>query len=249
MTVFEDFAKSGFVNLGKVLSDEEVEYFVQMFDRDRKEFPYFWHPYGYHQHANYEALITSPTFDELIRHPRLYSEIRDLMGGDIAFGEIGLRYMGPYEGKVHQQWHRDRGYFFEHPLRMDYMQLIVYLTDVDASTHCLSISPESVNDNPLKSMEAQLERGGKHDICGPAGTCALFNVALPHTATTRPTEAIRKSVQIYYGHRNRAPLANDSAIPATFWRDHPDPETRAFYGLLNERTRILNRAFGTSNPE
>lgn len=232
-----------------MLPDEEVEHFVQMFDRDRKEFPYFWHPYGHHQHANYEALITSPKFDELIRHPRLYTQIRDLFGGDIAFGEIGLRYMGPYEGKVHQQWHRDRGYFLEHPLRMDYMQLIVYLTDVDDSTHCLSISPESVDDQPLKDMNAQLKRGGKYDICGPAGTCALFNVALAHTATTRPTEAIRKSVQIYYGHRNRAPLANDSAIPATFWRDHADPETRAFYGLLNERTRILNRAFGTSESE
>ena len=246
---FSDMHKSGYTNLGKVLSDEEVEYFLEMFDRDRTDYPYFWHPYGYHQHANYEALVTSPGFDELIRHPVLYSQIRNLMGGDIAFGEIGLRYMGPYKGKVHQQWHRDRGHFLEHPLRMDYMQLIVYLTDVDTSTHCLSISPESVNDKPLKNMEAQLERGGKHDICGPAGTCALFNVALAHTATTRPTEAVRKSVQIYYGHRNRAPLANDSAIPATFWRDHPDPETRGFYGLLNERTRILNRAFGASEPK
>jgi hypothetical protein len=65
-----------------------------------------------------------------------------------------------------------------------------------------------------------------------------------HTATTRPTEAERKTVQIYYGHRDRAPLANDSAIPATLWRDHEDPQARAFYGVLNDRTRLLLAAFG-----
>ena len=247
--LYRDFAQNGYVNLGKVLSDDETAYFLGLFDEDQKKYPYFWHPYGHHQYANYEALVTTPAFDELIRHPKLITNIEELMGGPLAFGEIGLRQMGSYDGEPHQQWHRDRGYWLEHPLRMDYMQMIVYLTDVDESTHCLSISPESVADEPLKDIEAQLRRGGKHDLFGPAGTCALFNVALAHTATTRPTKSIRKSVQIYYGHRNRAPLANDSAMPATFWRDSEDAETRGFYGLLNERTRILMRAFGAPNSD
>ena len=89
-----------------------------------------------------------------------------------------------------------------------------------------------------------LARGGVHDLHGPAGTCALFNVSVLHTATTRPTQAIRKTAQIYYGHRDRAPLANDSGIPATLWRDHPDAETRAFYGVLNQRTKMYMAAFG-----
>ena len=33
-----------------------------------------------------------------------------------------------------------------------------------------------------------------------------------------------------HGHRNRAPLANDSAIPATFRRDSANAEKRACYG-------------------
>ena len=248
-SLYREFAANGYVNLGKVLDDEEVKYFSGLFDHDREKYPYFWHRYGYHQHANYETLITSPEFDKLIRHPRLYTQILELMGGELAFGEIGLRLMGPYHGKLHQEWHRDRGYLLDHPLRMDYILLIVYLTDVDETTHCLSISPESVEDQPLRDVTQQLKRGGIQDICGPAGTCALFNVALAHTATTRPTERVRKSVQIYYGHRSHAPLANDSAIPATFWRDHPDAETRAFYGVLNERTRLLNRAFGETSSD
>ena len=194
--------------------------------------------------------MTTPEFDGLIRHPEALPVVEALMGGPLCFGEIGLRFMGPYEGELHRAWHRDRAHWREHALRMDYVQLIVYLTDVDSTTHCLSISPEDAAEPTTPDATTQLERRGMVDVTGPAGTCALFNVALLHTATTRPTEAARKSVQIYYGHRSRAPLANDSAIPAALWRDHADAETRAFYGVLNDRTRLLAEAFGPrTGPE
>ena len=37
--------------------------------------------------------------------------------------------------------------------------------------------------------------------------------------------------------RNRPHMASDSLIPVDFWRDHPDEEVRAFYGVLNDKTR------------
>ncbi len=238
------FVQNGFVNLGQLLDAAEVAYFHDLFEQDRKQYPYFWHPYGHHQQANYDALITTPQFDELIRHPKIMPTIEELMGGPTCFGEIGLRWMGPYTGEFHQSWHRDKPHWLEHPLRMDYIQLMVYLSDVSAETHCFSISPEAYDQPILKDRQEQLARGGVYDLHGPAGTCALFNVSVLHTATTRPTQAIRKTVQIYYGHRQRPYLANDSAIPATLWRDHPDAETRGFYGVLNQRTRTLMAAFG-----
>ena len=67
--------------------------------------------------------------------------------------------------------------------------------------------------------------------------------------TTRPTDAERGTVQIYFGHRDRAPLANDSAIPAALWRDHENAETRGFDGVLNERTRLPMAAFGADQSE
>ena len=236
------FARQGFVDLGVVLKGPELTRFQDLYQHDRQAFSYFWHPYGHHQTANYDALVTSPEFDELIRHPLIYPRIENLMGGPLCFGEIGLRRMGRYEGDFHQEWHRDRAHHTEHPLRLDYIQLMVYLTDVDDNTHCISMSPESVDEPVLRDSAKQLERG-IFDLHGPAGTCALFNASILHTATTRPTDVSRKTVQIYYGHRDRAPLANDSAIPATLWRDHEDSETRAFYGVLNERTRIMMNAF------
>ncbi|MEE3233855.1 MAG: phytanoyl-CoA dioxygenase family protein [Candidatus Latescibacterota bacterium] len=241
-----EFAQQGFINLGKLLNDEEVDYFDKIFCADRNNFPYFWHPYGHHQEANYDALLTTPGFDGLVRHPKIYPFIEDLMGGPLCFGEIGLRTMGSYAGAFHQGWHRDKPHWLDHPLRMDYIQLMVYLADVDSSTHCFSISPEAIREPVIEDNDEQLKRGGIHDLHGPAGTCALFNVAVLHTATTRATKAERRTVQIYYGHRDRAPLANDSGIPAKFWRDSTDADTRAFYGVLNERTKIYMDAFGPS---
>jgi hypothetical protein len=237
------FAANGFINLGQVLVGDDLACFQEMFDADRRDYGYFWHRYGHHQQANYEALVTSSRFDELIRHPKIYPAIEALMGGPLCFGEIGLRWMGPYEGQPHQGWHRDKPHWPEHPLRMDYIQAMVYLSDVDEGTHCFSLSPEAIDDPVLKDNAAQIDRGGVYDLHGPAGTVALFNVSVLHTATTRPTAAERKTVQTYYGHRDHEPLANDSSIPAALWRDHADADTRAFYGVLNQRTRLYMAAF------
>ena len=69
-------------------------------------------------------------------------------------------------------------------------------------------------------------------------------MAVLHTATTRSTDQERKTLQIYYGHRDRPPLANDSVSPPRFWKHAADSETREFYGNLNEVTRTYADAFG-----
>ena len=150
--------------------------------------------------------------------------------------------MASYDGEPHQRFHRDRPHWEDHPLRMDYIQLMLYLTDVDENTHCFSLSPESVN-NPILDTEAQLDRDGIVDFHGPAGTVVLFNISLLHTATVRVTQQERKTVQAYYGHRSRPFLSNCSVIPPRFWRHDPDPEVRAFYGNLNGTTEVFLSAF------
>ena len=243
-TELEYFRRNGYIIRTDLLTEEEIQTFIDLFDADRENTRFRWNPYGYHQHANYDALVTTPQFDQVVRHPKILSAINQLMGGPTCFGEIGARYMAPYEGDLHRSWHRDRPHWPEHPLHMDYIQLMLYLTDVNTDTHCFSLSPESVHEPVLDDNNAQIKRGGITDIHGPAGTVCLFNVSVLHTATTRPTQKERKTLQIYYGHRDRKYLANDSVIPPIFWRDHQDSEVRAFYGNLNKVTQVYNQAFG-----
>ena len=240
---YEFFQQNGYLELGKVLTDEEIARFVEVFDRDRQNGLKCWYLIGRHQFVNCDALVTSPEFDGIIRHPRVLPPVEALMGGPICFSEICIRHMPAYDGEPHQGWHRDRPHWPEHPLRMDYIQLMLYLADVDETTHCFSISPESIDD-PMLDTEEQLQRAGGRDLHGPAGSAILFNVSAAHTATTRPTRHERKTVQIYYGHRDRRYLSEDSVIPTAFWRDHPDPEVRAFYGNLNRKTRVYLAALG-----
>ena len=238
------FSKNGYVVRTDLISAEDLSVFLNVFDSDRDAFKYRWHSYGYHQSANYDALVTTPDYDQIVRHPPILDAAVELMGGPLCFGEIGARHMAPYERDLHRGWHRDRPHWTDHPFRMDYIQSMVYLTDVNESTHCFSISPESVDQPVLEDKDAQLDRGGIVDIHGPAGSVCLFNVAVLHSATTRPTQAERKTVQTYYGHRDRKFLANDSIIPPRLWKHDPDPETRAFYGNLNDVSRLYNDAFG-----
>lgn len=242
--LYEYFRSYGYVTLKDALTSNEIEYFVQLYDNDREKFgpPNCWHPFDGHQTRNCNALVTSPGFDKLLRHPKILPVIAFLMGGPVCFSEICLRHMAPYDGEPHQSFHRDRPHWENHPLRMDYMQLLLYLTDVDESTHCFSISPESVND-PILDGRAQLERNGTIDFHGSTGTVVLFNISLLHTATVRTTQKERKTVQAYYGHRYRPFLSNCSVIPPRFWRNHPEPDVRAFYGNLNDVSRAFQSAF------
>ena len=240
----DSFSQNGYIVRTDLVSKTDLERFVDLFDQDRSTNSYRWHPYGYHQSANYDALVTTPDFDEAVRHPPVLAAIEELMGGPTCFGEIGARHMRTFQGDLHRSWHRDRPHWYEHLYRMDYIQQMLYLSDVGPETHCFSISPESIEDDVLEDKDKQIERGGIVDIYGPAGTVCLFNVAVLHTATTRPTTQERKTLQIYYGHRDRAPLANDSVIPPHFWKHHTDAETRAFYGNLNDVTRTYAAAFG-----
>ena len=247
---YDFFKENGYLPLGRILRDDEVARFVEAFDRDRRDYGRYWNENGIWQTQNCNALLTAPQFDEIIRHPEAMESLRVLMGGEVCFSEVCLRHMGPYEGEpiaamrswkgpVGRRWHRDGGtrlMWAEHPLNLGYVQMMVYLSDVSDTTHSFAVSPQSI-DQEMLDTEAQLERGGVRELHGCAGTAILFDVTRLHTVTVRPTKSERKTVQIYYGHRHRDYLSEDSYIPTRLWRDHPDEEVRGFYGVLNGRTR------------
>lgn len=230
---YDFFHENGYLVLGKVLSDDELHRFTAGFDRNRRECAYLWRYLGTdtHQTGNCDALPSWVDLDDIVRHPRILPVLEALMAGPLSILEVSARHMDVHPGavKIAQQWHRDTPHLAEHSLRMDYIQAMVYLTDVHDETHCFTISPESA-ETPILDRDEQLARGGKHYLHGPAGTVILFNASVLHTATVRTTKFERKTIQIYYCHRDRKLGKLDMVIPASLWRDHPDPSAVELYG-------------------
>jgi hypothetical protein len=200
----EHFASHGFAHLGTqadpLLSAVELARFTELFDESRENGE-FWEGYYDYQTRNCEPLRSNIAWDELLRHPKIVAGAEAILGGPVALGEACLRYMPPQTSQSMQRWHRDTPHALRRPHRCGFVHLMLYLSDVDGSSPCWSISPEASNEPVLNTPE-QLKRGGVYDLHGPAGTAAFFNLSVLHAATVRPCERGRKSVQVYYGHRD-----------------------------------------------
>ena len=114
----------------------------------------------------------------------------------------------PMSESPHQNWHRDYAHALDRPMRAGYLHMLLYLTDVDECSPCMSISPEPVA-GPILPLAAQLAQREYVDLLGCAGSAFLSNLSVTHRGSThaktapggRSTEE-RKSVQVYFGHRD-----------------------------------------------
>ena len=238
----EFYRANSYVALPNILMPEQVAALNEAMDRDRAQNRFMWYCGGSPDyHCN--LLLTEPIFEITIRQPTVLALVERLMGGPICFEELAVRQTNPSKEARPTGWHRDRGHWLTHPLHLDYPQVIYYLTDVDESTHCFTISPEPA-DGEILEKEAHLERGGTVYFHGRAGSAILFNAATLHGLTVRQTERHRRIVQVYYVHPERPSLSEVSLIPPRLWRDHPDPEMRRFYGKLNRYNRVMHQSLG-----
>jgi len=241
----EFFKTHSYVILPNLLSPDQVEQLNQAIDRDRAANPFMWYSQTARNY-NCNLLLTEPIFEIAIRHPRVLSLIERLMGGPACFEELAVRHRDGEAVAKDTDWHRDRGYWPEHPLHLDYPQLIYYLNDVDETTHCFTISPEPAGGEVLDKAD-HLERGGVLHFYGQAGSAILFNCATYHGVTLRRTEKVRRTIQVYYGHPGRPSLSEVTLIPPRLWRDHPEPEMRRFYGKLNRYTKLTMQTLGIAD--
>jgi hypothetical protein len=243
---FEFFKANSYVVLPDLLTPDKVAGMNEAVDRDRRDNPFMWFCETERDY-NCNLLPTEPIFEEVIRHPVVLPIVERLMGGPISFEELSIRHTGPKDEDRPTGWHRDRGYWKEHSLHLDYPQIIAYLTDVDETTHCFSISPEPA-DGEILEKEQHLERGGALHFYGKAGSAILFNCATLHGVTHRKTEKHRRTIQVYYGHPDRPSLSQVTLMPPRLWRDHPDPEVRRFYGKLNRYSQVWLESLGVEVP-
>ena len=69
--------------------------------------------------------------------------------------------------------------------------MMVYLSDVDEGTHCISFSPEDATEPLHKSNEEQLGARGEYHLHGPKGTVRTATVSerLSRAAFAQPLTA------------------------------------------------------------
>jgi hypothetical protein len=233
----------GWIDLGRILGDEEVGRFAEHFDRNRRDFPTWWRTHGNPETTlTADPLVTTPEFDALVRHPRIVAAVSAALGGTARFWEVSLRHIGPMGGRaLADGWHRD----FAVDQGFAVAQAMVYLTDTDAATSCLAVVPRGEHEPPLDRWVEEDRRHRHLECVGRAGTVWIFNPLCWHTARYRG-DAERKSVQTYYRIAERPmALANSPhcVVPRRFW-DGSDREAAEFYRFAPEgqRTAMMGSA-------
>ncbi len=240
------FQKHSYVVLPGLLDPDQIARLNAAIDVDREANPFLWWFVGQPNNAG-NLLLTQPAFELAPRLPVVLELLQALMGGPVCFEELSVQVTLPSTVAKPTGWHRDTTYWPEHPLRLDFPQLICYLADVDETTHAFTISPEDTSE-PILDEKAHIERGGTTYFHGKAGTGILFNAATVHGATVRETENTRRILQVYWGHEARPNLSDVSLIPPRLWRDDPDPEVRRFYSKHSRYSRIFHQAMGIDLP-
>ena len=135
----------------------------------------------------------------------------------------------PGEQWHHKNWHRDGGrHLLTDPLLLWKAQLIFYLSDVDSSTHCFSIAPESVEEKRALAAEPDedypttvrtrepaqpLGESRGVDILGKAGSAVIVNSANVHAGCVRQTPAERRTLHIYYARATQPCVSVHTRVP------------------------------------
>lgn len=240
------FREHSYVVLPRILNAEQVHILNEAIDRDRATNPFLWWFQGSPNNGG-NLLLTEPDFDIAPRIPVVLDLLDALMGDPVCFEELSVQITPPGPTQYATGWHRDTSYWKEHPLHLDYPQMICYSTDVDETTHAFTISGEPADGEILEQSE-HIERGGTTYFHGKAGTAILFNAATVHGATRRATENTRRILQVYWGHQERPNLSDVTIIPPRLWRDHPVAKVRRFYSKHSRFSRVFHQGMGLNLP-
>lgn len=259
----EHFKKNGYVVVHGALSPEEVARVTEGIDADARAHPEEWvmRPRSGHDAVGNDApglMVRTDALDAVIHHPSVMPLVRAILGDGVRCS--GLTFMrrepcaadppedinGGDELALSRQWHREDSGNVEGADRNAYftpaIQIIYYLDDVDETTHCTSVIPESAETKRLlpKTTEGDLRiddretsyvdpdkplwmdsfgREGPRriesiDVHASAGSAVVFNNASWHCGTIRKTERIRRTVHVRY--RQPEPIHSRHALKAPF---------------------------------
>ncbi len=235
--MIESFAQDGFCVLPGALSIEEVTGLNEAIGDHQLQFPDGWPDRGEGGRRQcVSILLNMPVFDHGLLHPEILPLVSRLVGKELVVEEHSVMVRAPIAGNPPvSKWHRDRPNNPDHEFGLEALSLVYYLTDVDETTHCFSVVPETVETKRGENLPG-CDGSSARDVLGPAGTALLFNAGSCHAGRLRTTTSERRTIHIYFGHASHAPLSNHTPMPRRLV-EHPDEDVRRLFSQPNEVTR------------
>lgn len=208
-------AENGYLNLGKLLTDSEVESVnrrladIMMEEGDDAgsellDSKYIKHPKEAGADRLADLVNKGEVFDKFYTHRKVLAAVQSVLGPDFKLSSLNYRAALPGKGlqKLHVDWKNEVAHGSYKVCNsiwlLDDFTEYNGATRIVPGTHLLDHRPEDV----LEDQEA------KHPdeiiITAPAGSVFIFNSHVWHGGTTNQTSMPRRSIHSYFCTREQA---------------------------------------------
>lgn len=233
-----DFAAQGFTVLPELLPLTTVVELSRAINRDVKQSPFLWHRFP-GQLVNRNAILSVPGIAEVVLAPRVLGLVDEIFGGEARFEEAVVMLYDAGAVEAETDWHRDVPHNLDNPYRAEYVQLLVYLSEVGPDARRFAIHPESCEE-PIAEPAALVATRQPFELVAGPGSAIVFNASSLHGAQGAPGGRGRRSLHIYYGHKDRPCSSESTIVPERVLRSL-SPREREVFG---KRNRLASLIFG-----
>jgi hypothetical protein len=168
---------------------------------------------------NWDDVVFSPEFHELLVSDSLLDLIEPLLGPEIVFtGSYHLRPKLPGSSLTAFPWHQDSQYYGEATKAIRIITVWIPLVDVDEQNGCLYVIPDSHKwelyrgerdaDDNMRTREDVTKRGTPIPIPMKAGDALLFTNLTFHASNVNKSDGVRWSLDVRF-----APAPEDDMPP------------------------------------
>jgi ectoine hydroxylase-related dioxygenase (phytanoyl-CoA dioxygenase family) len=231
-----DFAAKGFTLLPGLLELAKVVELSRAINHDIGANPFMWQRFEGSM-VNRNAILSIPGIHELVLHPRVLAPVDAIFEGHACFEEAVVLIHQPGAAEPQTDWHRDVPHNLDNRYRAEYVQLLVYLSNVTDDTHRFAIFPESC-DEPIVPAPELVATRQPFELVGAPGSAILFNSSSRHGVRKAAAGRGRRSLHIYFGQAHRPCSSEHTIVPERILRALP-PEQRRVFAKRNRLASLI----------
>lgn len=214
-------AKNGYVSLGKLLSNDQLQQIRSRIEAllaeegeaagaELMESEYIKHPKEAGADRLADLVNKGAEFDIFYTHPKVLAGIVEVLGQQIKLSSLNYRAAKPGMGqqKLHVDWHET-----VEPGNYQVCNSIWLLDDFMIDNGATRVVPGThlVSKIPSEEMVDPMDKHPQEQyIIAPAGTVVIFNSHTWHGGTTNHTNKDRRAIHSYFCRRNQPQQVDQS---------------------------------------